>query len=98
MPPGCRCVRVREMVAAPVQREIVLNGRTAPARAVELRAEAAGRVVELAVERGSFVEAGEILARLDPRDREPGRAGRGGAGPGARSSTRPAASSAQKDF
>ena len=32
-------VRVREVVAEPIQREIIINGKTAPARAVTLRAE-----------------------------------------------------------
>jgi multidrug efflux system membrane fusion protein len=63
-------VRVRETVAAPVTREIVLNGRTASARRVELRAEVTGRVVELPAERGATVAAGELVARVDRRDRE----------------------------
>ena len=63
-------VRVRETLAAPVMREIVLNGRTASARRVELRAEVVGRVVELPAERGAAVAAGEVVARLDRRDRE----------------------------
>jgi multidrug efflux system membrane fusion protein len=63
-------VRVRDSVAHPVEREIVLNGRTAPARRVELRAELAGRIVELPVERGGVVEAEEVIARIDRRDRE----------------------------
>lgn len=69
-PPTSMRVRVKETVASPVQREIVLNGRTAPARKVELRAEVTGRVVELPAERGAAVAAGEIVARLDRRDRE----------------------------
>jgi multidrug efflux system membrane fusion protein len=68
-PPLMR-VQVRDSVARPVERVIVLNGRTAPARRVELRAEIAGRVVELPVERGGMVAAGEVIARLDRRDRE----------------------------
>jgi multidrug efflux system membrane fusion protein len=68
-PPLMR-VQVRESVGAPIERVILLNGRTAPARRVELRAEIAGRVVELPVERGGQVEAGEVIARLDRRDRE----------------------------
>jgi multidrug efflux system membrane fusion protein len=63
-------VRVRESVAAQVVREVLLNGRTAPARRVELRAEVTGRVVDLPVERGSFVGQGQTIARLDPRDRD----------------------------
>lgn len=62
-------VRVREVQAEPVQQEIVVNGNTEPARVVELRAETDGRVVELGPARGAAVEEGELLFRLDPRDR-----------------------------
>lgn len=62
-------VRVREVVARPVEREVVVNGKTAPARAVALRTEAEGRVIELGPERGAEVGAGELLLRLDPRER-----------------------------
>lgn len=68
-PPRMR-VQVRDSRATPVVREIVLNGRSAPARSVELRAEVTGRVVELPVERGAAVAAGDVIARLDRRDRE----------------------------
>ncbi|HET6469460.1 MAG TPA: efflux RND transporter periplasmic adaptor subunit [Geminicoccaceae bacterium] len=63
-------VRVRETTARPVEREVVANGRTAAARRVELRAEVMGRVVEVLAERGARVAAGDLLVRLDPRDRQ----------------------------
>ena len=63
-------VRVKDSEAVPVDRAIVLNGRTEPARRVTLRAEIAGRVEELPVARGAAVAAGEVIARLDPRDRQ----------------------------
>jgi membrane fusion protein, multidrug efflux system len=62
-------VRVRELEAEPVSRQIVVNGRTAPAREVEIRAETRGRVVEVGPMKGAAVEAGEVLVRLDPQDR-----------------------------
>jgi membrane fusion protein, multidrug efflux system len=62
-------VRVRELTAEPIQRDIVVNGKTAPARAVTLRAEVSGRVEEIGVARGSEVAAGDVLIRLDPRER-----------------------------
>ena len=68
--PQPMAVRVREMEAAPVARQIVVNGRTAPARAVEVRAETHGRVVEVGPAKGDRVEAGGVLLRLDTRDRE----------------------------
>src|SRR5688500_15595503 len=62
-------VRVREMMAEPIQREIVINGKTAPARVVTLRAETSGRVDAIGVARGASVAAGDVLIRLDPRER-----------------------------
>ena len=62
-------VRVRKLTAEPIQREIVVNGKTAPARLVTLRAETEGRVDEIGVARGAAVAAGDLLVRLDPRER-----------------------------
>jgi multidrug efflux system membrane fusion protein len=52
-----------------VQRTIIVNGKTAPARIVELAAETDGRVEVIGAERGSNVERGGVIARLDERDR-----------------------------
>ena len=60
-------VRVREVVAAPVSREVVINGKTAPARAVELRAETTGRVIELGARRGAAVARGRAAGRASTR-------------------------------
>jgi RND family efflux transporter MFP subunit len=45
------------------------TGYLEPARRVQVAAEAAGRVVERRVREGERVAAGQILVRLDPRDR-----------------------------
>ena len=63
-------VRVRNQVAEEVVRTISVNGRTAPARTVEINAETDGRVVETGIDRGERVDAGETIVRLDLRDRE----------------------------
>ena len=63
-------VRVVESAAQPIAPEIVVNGHTAPVRAVELKAETSGRVIEVPVSEGSVVDGGTVLARLDLRDRE----------------------------
>ncbi|MGI9486656.1 MAG: efflux RND transporter periplasmic adaptor subunit [Geminicoccaceae bacterium] len=63
-------VRVQDLVAEIIEREIVINGKTAPVRSVEMRAETNGRVIGLAAQEGSFVEEGDVMIRLDPRDRE----------------------------
>lgn len=62
-------VRVRRQVAEEVTRNIVVNGRTAPARIVELNAETDGRVVAVGTKRGDRFDAGDVIVRLDERDR-----------------------------
>jgi len=62
-------VRVRTQTAEEVTRTITINGKTAPARIVELNAETDGRVVATGVARGERMEQGEIVVRLDERDR-----------------------------
>lgn len=62
-------VRVRTQTAEEIVRTIVVNGKTAPARSVELSAETDGRVEFIGAERGANVERGGIIARLDERDR-----------------------------
>lgn len=62
-------VRVRTQSAEEVQRTIVVNGKTAPARVVELSAETDGRVEFIGAERGRNISRGELIVRLDERDR-----------------------------
>lgn len=62
-------VRVRTQSAEEVRRTIVVNGKTAPARIVQLSAETDGRVVSVGVERGQNASRGELIVRLDARDR-----------------------------
>jgi multidrug efflux system membrane fusion protein len=62
-------VQVRLQQAEPVERQITLYGRTAPARSVELKAETRGSVTAIGAARGEQVETGEVLLRLDERDR-----------------------------
>lgn len=63
-------VRVRDLVAETIEREIVINGKTAAVRSVDVKAETNGRVIELAGREGGFVDEGDVLVRLDPQDRE----------------------------
>lgn len=62
-------VRVRTQSAEEIVRTISVNGKTAPARVVELSAETDGRVEIIGADRGSNVEKGGIIVRLDERDR-----------------------------
>ena len=62
-------VRVRAQVAEEVTRIINVNGKTAPARVVEINAETDGRVVAVGVARGDRLDEGEVIVRLDVRDR-----------------------------
>jgi len=62
-------VRVRRLESRRVTQELVISGRAEPARAVTLRAEIDGRIVELGAKRGTPVHARELIARVDMRDR-----------------------------
>jgi multidrug efflux system membrane fusion protein len=62
-------VRVRTQTAELVQRTITVSGKTAPARIVSLTAETDGRIESIGARRGSDVERGDIIVRLDKRDR-----------------------------
>src|SRR5690554_6165277 len=55
--------------AAPIVREVVVSGRLEPSRIVEVKVETEGRIVELGVERGRPIARGDLIARIDVRDR-----------------------------
>lgn len=63
-------VRVRSQSAELVQRTITVNGKTAPARVVNLAAETDGRIDSIGAARGANIERGGIIVRLDERDRK----------------------------
>ena len=58
-------VVTRTVTAAPRPAELRLRGRTEAIRAVTIRAETGGRVVEALVQEGSPVSAGDVVCRLD---------------------------------
>ncbi len=64
-----RTVEVVDLTAQPVSREVIISAQTDVAREVELRAETLGRVVALGAERGTFVEEGGLIVRIEERDR-----------------------------
>lgn len=62
-------VTVTAMTAKPVITSIQLNGHTAEARRVTLKAKTGGRVLSLLALKGQKVNAGQDLILLDPEDR-----------------------------
>ncbi len=62
-------VMVLEVRAEETADRLVVSGRTAALRRVEVSAETAGRVISEPRHRGSRVEAGEVLCRIDPGSR-----------------------------
>ncbi|WOI54865.1 efflux RND transporter periplasmic adaptor subunit [Palleronia sp. LCG004] len=56
--------------ARAIDTAVVTRGRTEARRQVEMRAETTGRVISQPLRRGSFVEEGAALCRLDPGTRE----------------------------
>ena len=62
-------VRVRTQSAETIERMIVVNGNTAPARIVTLAAETDGRIIATGTERGRNAGQGAVVVRLDERDR-----------------------------
>lgn len=76
LPPGLAAterqltsVRVRDFDAQLRPQIVVVQGSTAPERSVTLRAETSGQVVQLGEPRGTTVEAGAPILRLDQGDR-----------------------------
>ncbi len=65
-------VRGRVIHASPQLEEIVLRGKTENKRTVEVKAEISGRVVARPVERGTAVQAGDLLCRISMDDRMAG--------------------------
>lgn len=65
--PGLGAIRVEAATArvGVLSRELTATGMTSAWRDANLRAEAGGRVIELKVDNGDTVEAGDLLVRID---------------------------------
>ena len=63
-------VQVLDSVAQTRQKNIVLRGRTAADRVVELSAETIGRIDKVFAEKGARVAAGQVIAEIDSADRQ----------------------------
>jgi len=62
-------VGVSELEAERIVREVAVQGQLEPRRRVAIRAETDGLVVDLPVEKGARVAAGDLLVKLDEGDR-----------------------------
>lgn len=68
--PEAVAVRVKTLVAERQSKDIVARGRTAELRMIDLRAEIPGRIIDLPLAEGARVRKGDVVARLDKRERE----------------------------
>lgn len=66
--PGVAVVALHSQ-ARQIDRAVILRGRTEATRQVEIRAETSGRVISEPLDKGSFVEDGDILCQLAPGTR-----------------------------
>ncbi len=63
-------VEVLRSQAMQIDNAVILRGQTAAAREVEVRAETSATVISEPLRRGKFVQAGDLLCKLDPGTRE----------------------------
>ncbi len=63
-------IKVENLTAQHKPRRLLVNAVTEAIRELELKAEVAGRIVELPVKEGEYVEEGTVLLRIDPRERK----------------------------
>ncbi|QFS83181.1 Multidrug resistance protein MdtA precursor [Roseivivax sp. THAF40] len=69
---GAIAVMARRSTAQEVDARVLLRGETEAARSVDVMAETTGRIVSEPLRKGAFVEAGELLCKLDPGTRAVG--------------------------
>ncbi len=62
-------VQVRQQVAEPLTKKIILTGRTAPLRTTLLRSEIEAKVIEIGANRGARVNKGDLIIKLAVNDR-----------------------------
>lgn len=61
-----KLVRTEEVVRRDLISTVTASGKIEPKRKVEISADISGRVIEVAVEEGQYVERGDLLLRIDP--------------------------------
>ena len=63
-------VQVEQLFATQMTRELVLQGRTEPAREATVAAETEGRIVATVAARGDVLRTGDVIARIETGERE----------------------------
>jgi multidrug efflux system membrane fusion protein len=63
-------VKIVRQIAEPVTRFMSVYGSTAPARSIEISAETDGRVAAVTARRAQQLKKGDVIVRLDLRDRD----------------------------
>lgn len=61
-------VQVKRLTASPVERAVMMQGNTAPGRAVTVRAEIAGKVKKIAAVKGQALSRNSLILQIDPED------------------------------
>jgi multidrug efflux system membrane fusion protein len=62
-------VRIRESVAEKMTAHVAVTGRSEAVRRVDIKTEIAGQIVAIVAEKGAVVKEGDVIARVDERDR-----------------------------
>jgi len=62
-------VRATAMSAKPYTKTITLYGRTEPSRQLDLKAETNGKIIAIPLKEGSFTYKGDVILRLEKRDK-----------------------------
>jgi len=63
-------VRTLRIDAQPFRERVIVRGRTAAVRSVELKAELPGRITEIMATKGSRIAAGDVIVQIAMDDRE----------------------------
>lgn len=63
-------VQVERYTASKITPQLIIHGQTAPNRTVHLKAEIAGTVLNVLAREGEFVEKGQVIVEIDPKDKK----------------------------
>lgn len=61
-------LRTAEVVRRPIVSSVEATGTVEPIRVIDIKSQASGEILKLPVELGDFVEKGQLLVEIDPRD------------------------------